>query len=182
KHLGDAVAEAEEPRIADAKGLEMVGGVEEIGGARAERAVRQGDRLDDTFLGHLTGVTRMRPVDKEGDGPTGAAFGGGDAQPARTIGAGDHLAPPQQLELGRRFRRLDAIGKAAASATAIKTEDQSRPLSAAAAEMRPQAEATVKAVHRRDPLVDEMDHWIPDQRAVGEQPDVAATVGTAIQD
>src|SRR6185437_1466768 len=39
--------------------------------------------------------------------------------------------------------------------------------------MRPQAEAAVIAVHGADQPLDEVDERVPDQRAIGEEPDIA---------
>jgi len=93
-----------------------------------------------------------------------------DLSPARRVGAEHHFAPPQEAQLVRRVVSGDAIRHAAAAAARIEPEHEPGPLQRAAVDVRPQAEAAVKAVQPRYAPLLVMDDRVPDERAVAEQP------------
>ena len=65
--------------------------------------------------------------------------------PARQVGTDGHFAPPQQAQFLARQIMRQAVGHAAATATAIEAEHQPRTFSGAAADVRPEAKAPVVA-------------------------------------
>src|SRR5204862_4403364 len=89
-------------------------------------------------------------------------------------GAEHHFAPPQEAQLFGRVVSGDAIGHAAAAAARVEAEHEAGPLQRAAVDVRPQAEAAVKAVQPRDAPLLVVDDRVPDERAVTEQPYVRA--------
>src|SRR5258705_1914278 len=97
-----------------------------------------------------------------------------DLRPARRVGAEHHFAPPQEAQLPLRAPAGDAVRDAAAAAAGIQAEDKTGFLPRATVDVRPQAEAAVKAVQPRDAVLLEVDYGIPDERAVAEQPYVRA--------
>src|SRR3989475_4608753 len=93
---------------------------------------------------------------------------------ARAIGAEHHLAPPQKPQLVRGVVSGDTVCHAAAAAARVEPQHEPGPLQRAAVDVRPQAEAAVKAVQPRDAPLLVMDERVPDERAVAEQPYVRA--------
>lgn len=148
-------------------------GVEQVIGARADRAAGGGDGVDDRGIVEPAGVAIVRMVDQERDGAPGALRGMG-RDPGRAIGGGDHLAPPDDLELRRDVRGGDGVEHAAAGAAGVEAEHQARPLRRAAPEIGPQAEAAMVAVDVGELAPGEMDRGVPDQRAVGEDREILA--------
>src|SRR6185503_4738328 len=91
--------------------------------------------------------------------------------PYRAIGHGGHLAPPQDIQLGRGRAPGQAVSDAGAAAARHQREHQPGPLRAAAAGARPEAELAVESVDARRAPLDEMERRIPDQGAEGKYPD-----------
>ena len=148
-------------------------GVEQIVRARADRAAGGGDGADDRGIVEPARVAVVRMVDQEGDGRP-RAVRGARRHPGRAIGGGDHLAPPDDLELRRNVRGGDGVKHAAAGAAGVQAEHEARPLWRATPEIGPQAEAAVIAVDVGELAPGEMDRGIPDQRAVGEDGEILA--------
>src|SRR5262249_59184844 len=76
-------------------------------------------------------------IDPQGDGRAGPFVGGG-GDPSRVVGAGKHLPPPHQQELGTLLTRGEAECDTSRRASSIKCKHQSGPLRCAAPESHPQ--------------------------------------------
>jgi hypothetical protein len=87
-----------------------------------------------------------------------------------------HLAPPEEAHLMLCDARGDPVGDAGAAPAAVKPEHEARPVGRAAVDARPKAETAVPGVRGRDHPLVELEHRVPDQRAVGEHPDVGLAV------
>src|SRR5258708_3703159 len=169
----DALAELEQVRIAHAVFDQTVHRLEQVFGRRAQLAARAHQGLDDGLERELAGVVGVRAVDEKGHCPQRfpARI---DLRPARRVGAEHHFATPQETQLVRRVVSGDAIRHPAAAAAGVEAEHESGPLQRAAVDVRPQAEAAVKAVQPRDAPLLVMNDRVPDERAVAEQPYVRA--------
>jgi cysteine synthase A len=162
-----------QPAVADAERLEARHGLLEILGAAADMPGGLREDGGGLRLGHGGHVALMAAIDDEGDRRDRAVRGAG-GQPARAVGSSDHLALPEPGQLCLGLRRIEAVDEAAAAAAAIERQHQAGPLGRAAEAADQQAEAAmVPGDMGRLPL-DEAEAWIPDQRAIGEDPDLAA--------
>src|SRR5258706_1146894 len=164
-----ALAELEQVRIAHAMFDQSVHRLEEVFGWRAQLATRAHQGLDDGLEREPAGVVGVRALDGKGYCPQRFPARV-DLRPARRVGAEHHFTPPQEAQLVRRVVSGDAIRDAAAAAARIEPEHEPGPLQRAAVDVRPQAEAAVKAVQPRYAPLLVMDDRVPDERAVAEQP------------
>src|SRR6267154_536643 len=168
-----APAPLEQVRVAHAVSDQSAHRLEKVFGRRPQLAARAHQGLDDGLQRKLAGVIGVRAVNEEGYRPQ--RFPGRvDLRPARRVGAEHHFAPPQEPQLLLRAPAGDAVRDAAAAAAGIQAEDQTGFLPRAAVDVRPQAEAAVKAVQPRDAVIFEADYGIPHERAVAEKPYVRA--------
>jgi hypothetical protein len=111
----------------------------------------------------------MAVPDDEADrgNPVTAAI---EMKPARRIGAGDHLAPPQEMQFVERKRCRQPVDDTAAGSAAVEPEHEPGSIGAPPRRERPHAEAPMQAMHQRRPGLDEREQRIPQERAVGEDP------------
>ena len=116
----------------------MVDGVDQVVGARPEEALCRRDHLGDAVVRQESGVALVRMIDHERDRADGAERGM-DVDPARHVGAAQHLAAPDDRQLLLDRIRRDVKGDAAARAASFQTEHQAGALRAAAPEVGPQA-------------------------------------------
>src|SRR5713101_5238171 len=159
-----ALAKLDQVRVAHAVLDQSTHRLEQVFGGCSELAARAHQCLDDGLERQLAGVVGVRAVDEKGYRPQRFPARV-DLRPARRVGAEHHFAPPQQAQLVRRVVSGDAIRHAAAAAARIKAEHEPGPLQRAAVDVRPQAEAAVKAVKPRDAPLFVMDDRVPDERA-----------------
>src|SRR5690606_20257298 len=97
-----------------------------------------------------------------------------DRQQPTMVGARRHLALPEIAPDLLDARGCNAIGDAAARPAAIEAEHQPGPLGRATIAHRVEAEGAVIAAQERGPRLVERKARIPDQRAVGEDPEILA--------
>src|SRR5262249_28313059 len=113
-------------------------------------------------------------IDDEGDRPQGPvlrAYG----QPARRMGSrlDAHLAPEKPAEVRFDGIRREAIGHALALATPVERQHEAGSLVTAPEPAIPsEAEPAVPAARNADALLDDIAARLPDQRTIGEEPDL----------
>ncbi len=120
----------------------------------------------------------MVAVDDEGQ-DAGAALLGVRAfdvgiDPARLVGARQHLAHPQDGELALDRVGGDAVGDAGAGAAAVDAQHQARLVRRAAPGVQGEAEHAVIAADMGLPALDHVDRRVPHQGAIAEHPRVGA--------
>src|SRR5690606_12681383 len=152
--LAQPGAQALEPAVAQAEGVEVIDRVDEVFGAGSQDALGASDDLGDGVFRELPGVARVAAVDRERDRRDRPLFRPG-ADQARTIGARHHFAPPEEIQLERRFRSGDSEHDAMAASAPLQTQHQPGPLRGPAPQRGPEAEATMPAAQHRHPALDE---------------------------
>ncbi|SOY48082.1 hypothetical protein CBM2587_A170148 [Cupriavidus taiwanensis] len=167
-----------------------VGVVDTVGGQSqqgllqvfARRAVEPGgvaQPFHHAGVRQAAGVGLVGTVHDEGQRALLGRAGGADAdaQPARMVGAGQHLAAPQHAELLLDHMAGHAERHAMAAAAAVQPQHQAGIVPGAAVDAGIEIEAAVVAVHRGALALGVHHHRVPDQRAVAEYPDIAAQRG-----
>ena len=170
--------EVHEMRVADSGRGEAVDRPPQVVEPGADRAAGVDQALDHLLRRQPAGVAGAVAVDDEGERAE-RARAVRDDRPPRRIRAEQHFAPPEEPQLVLRHALRDAIHDAVAAAAAVEPEHQAGALGRAAVHARPQAEAAVIAVDGGDDPLVEVEHRVPDQRAVREDPDVGLTVRRA---
>ncbi len=118
-------------------------------------------------------IARVGGVHHEGDAAH-VARAEVDVDPGRDVGAGQHLAHPEDFALALDVLGRDAVGDAPARAAGHEAEHQARIVRHAAAEHQAHAEAAAEAVDVAGQALVDVDRRIPHQRAVAEDPKILA--------
>src|SRR5687768_3589838 len=166
--------DALEMRIAHADLVHVVDGVLDVVDAVAALADALRHQARPAVQVELAHEGRMRRVGEEREGHHRAAPRGAYRHQARLVYAARHLAVPQVPEHPAHAPRLDAEGHAPARAAAAQADDQPRPEFGAAIAGGKNAERAVVAVHAADAPFLVAEPGRPHQRAVAEDPEVAA--------
>ncbi|SOY64416.1 hypothetical protein CBM2586_A80025 [Cupriavidus phytorum] len=171
--------EPPEVGIVDTVGGESQQGLLQVFACRAVQAGGVAQPFHHAGVRQPAGVGLVGAVHDEGQRALLRRAGGADAdaQPARMVGAGQHLAPPQHAELLLDHMAGHAEGHAVTAAAAVEPEHQPGIVPGAAVDAGIEVEAAVVAVHRGALALGVHHHRVPDQRAVAEYPDIAAQRG-----
>jgi len=143
----DALAQLEQVRIATPCSINPCTVSSRYFGRRAQLAARAHQSLDDGLSGSFPAVVGVRAVTKKGHSRSVSP----PIRPSPSA-ARRHRAPFRAATGAQLVRRVvsgDAIRHAAAAPPRIEAEHEPGPLQRAAVDVRPQAEAAVKAVQPR---------------------------------
>ena len=154
-----------------ADGVEDADGVLEIVDAGAEGAFGEGDVTGLDCERNGVAVTLVGAVDGEAGGRHGAIPEIGH-DPDRTVGAGEHLAPPQQPGLALDLCGTDAQRHALDRTARLESEGQSREIRRAPAGMGPQVEAAAPAPHKGRMPAGDLEGGVPHQGAEPEDVEI----------
>ncbi|SPR97829.1 hypothetical protein CBM2634_A200081 [Cupriavidus taiwanensis] len=171
--------EPPEVGIVDAVGGQSQQGLLQVFACRAVQAGGVAQPFHHAGVRQPAGVGLVGTVHDEGQRALLRRVGGADAdaQPARMVGAGQHLAAPQHAEFLLDHMAGHAKYHAVAAAAAVEPEHQPGIVPGAAVDAGIEVEAAVVAVHRGALALGVHHHRVPDQRAVAEYPDIAAQLG-----
>ena len=144
----------------------------EVFDARPDEALRRRDDARLLLDGQVGDIAVAVAVDDEADRLQPAAVVATHLEQFRDVGLVQHLTPPQEVELPGGEAAVDPEHLARAAAAAVESQDQPGLLWGAAADFSAEAETAVVAVDAPEPLLLDLHHGIPDQRAVGEHPGI----------
>jgi len=157
----------------------MLYGGEEIFGHRAAEAGGDSEHVRDLFDGKLADIAPALAVDGEGERAERPLLGR-HANPARRERRRHHahLAADEAVEVRLPRHLRQPVDDALARAAAIERQHEAGRLGGAAkAPVPPEAEVPVPALGDGHALLDEIEGRIPDERAIGEDPEIAVAVG-----